>query len=245
MVFDVAQTRRGGWDLIIGLMFLSMACMLGACKDSSGGPSTSVSTESMSTGVTGAGGSVSPLDIGANRPPKISGVPPDTVRAGAGYTFAPVVTDPDNDRLSFSVSGLPSWATFDSQTGRISGTPDVNDIGIYPGVRLAVFDGKTTVALPTYGIYVVATALGAATLNWQPPSERSDGSPLLDLAGYKVYWSTDPADFVNSITIQNPGLTTYMIEHLTPGTWYFVATAFDAVGVESEFSNVGSKVIRP
>jgi len=86
-------------------------------------------------------------------------------------------------------------------------------------------------------------AVGNATLRWTPPTEREDGSTLENLAGYKVRYGLDSIDLENVITLENPGLTSYMVENLHPGTWYFAVTAFDADGRESDFSNVGSKLI--
>jgi hypothetical protein len=70
-------------------------------------------------------------------------------------------------------------------------------------------------------------------LNWLPPTERSDGSALANLAGYKIYWGTAEGDYPNSVTIDTPGVTSYIIEQLSQGTYYLVMTAFDAAGVES------------
>ena len=43
--------------------------------------------------------------------------------------------------------------------------------------------------------------------------------------------------YPHSVTVDNPGLTRYVIEQLDPATWYFVATALSADG-ESPPSNV-------
>jgi hypothetical protein len=45
------------------------------------------------------------------------------------------------------------------------------------------------------------------------------------------------------VTLNNPGLTTYVVDNLAPGTYEFVATAFNAAGVESRFSNAASKTV--
>lgn len=163
---------------------------------------------------------------------------------GSAYEFVPAASDRDGDRLTFTASNLPRWAACDPQTGRIHGTPTAADLGSYRGVTISVSDGSSAVALPPFDIEVVATALGTATLRWLPPLERTDGSALTNLAGYVVYWGTRIGDYDHSVRITNPGITSYMVENLTPATWYFVVTAFDASGIESDFSGVGSKTIR-
>ena len=62
--------------------------------------------------------------------PQISGSPTSTVSAGNAYRFTPVVTDTDGNPLTFSVVNLPAWATFDEQNGRVSGTPELDDVGL-------------------------------------------------------------------------------------------------------------------
>ena len=77
---------------------------------------------------------------------------------------------------------------------------------------------------------------GALTLTWQPPTENSDGTPLLDLAGYYIYLGRETEVYEDVFLIDNPGLTTFVIDDLAPGTYYLAATAFNASGVESGLS---------
>jgi hypothetical protein len=185
-----------------------------------------------------------PSDVASvNEAPALSGTALPAVTPGMEYSFKPTVNDPDDDTLTFSVANLPPWATFDSGTGEIHGTPAQADLGSYGNVTISVSDGSDTVSLPPFSIDVVATGSGSATLSWTAPTEMTDGSALADLAGYKIYWGTSPGRYTSSARIDTPGITTYVVEGLTPATWYFVATAYDSVGVESQFSNVASKVV--
>jgi hypothetical protein len=106
----------------------------------------------------------------------------------------------------------------------------------------------TTVPLPTAPDTGTGTdpvvGTGVATVNWMPPTEKTDDSALTNLAGYKIYYGTSFGVYSNVITINNAGLTSYVIENLPAGnTYYFVVTAFDSNGRESSFSEVGSKTI--
>ena len=90
----------------------------------------------------------------------------------------------------------------------------------------------------TGGIIRTGTGSGSVTLNWQPPTQNADGSPLTDLAGYKIYVGTETGVYEHlEIMLDNPGLTTYVIDNLGPGTYYFAATALNAAGVESFLSD--------
>ena len=46
-----------------------------------------------------------------------------------------------------------------------------------------------------------AVAVGSATLSWTPPTQNMDGTPLTNLAGYRVYWGTSLGDYPNSTTL--------------------------------------------
>lgn len=86
------------------------------------------------------------------------------------------------------------------------------------------------------GLAGVASAKGSTTLSWQPPTSNDDGTAL-KLTGYRIYWGVTEGHYTNSVTLDNPGLTRYVVEQLAPATYYFVATALSSDG-ESEPSNV-------
>ena len=84
---------------------------------------------------------------------------------------------------------------------------------------------------------------GSATLSWDAPTTNSDGTPLTDLAGYKIYYGTDSANYTEIIDTGNT--TSYQVNNLTDGlTYYFAVTAYDTSGNESAFSNEVSKTIQ-
>jgi hypothetical protein len=108
---------------------------------------------------------------------------------------------------------------------------------------IGVSDGTASASLGAFSLSVQAVASGSATLSWQPPTTNTDGSSLTNLAGYKVYWGTTAGNYPNSVAVNNPGITTYVVENLTPNTYYFAVKAFNSVGVESTWSNSASKTI--
>jgi hypothetical protein len=95
----------------------------------------------------------------------------------------------------------------------------------------------------TVNVTVVLNNNGTALLSWTPPTENTDGSPLTDLAGYKIRYGNSPGSYNDTITINNPGLTSYLIENLASSDWYFVMTSFNSSGVESSYSTEVSKTI--
>jgi hypothetical protein len=170
---------------------------------------------------------------GTNQPPVISGTPPASISEGQAYSFRPTANDPDGDTLSFSITNRPAWATFSAATGRLYGTPGTGAVGTYPDIRIRVSDGATQATLPAFSISVQQVAEGSVTIAWRPPTTRVDGSTLTDLAGYRVKFGNAAGSYPNTVTLRNPGITSYNVEDLAPGRWYFVIAAFDAAGLSS------------
>jgi len=84
---------------------------------------------------------------------------------------------------------------------------------------------------------------GSATLSWHPPTDYSDGSVMADLAGYRIYYGRSARKLDQVVTIDNPGLTRYVLENLAPARWHFAMTAISTNGRESERSGTVSKTI--
>lgn len=101
-----------------------------------------------------------------NRPPTISGIPTISSTAESLYSFTPTASDPNNDTLVFSINkdmaiDIP-WATFDTATGIISGTPENADAGLYSDIIISVSDGAFTTSLTAFDLTI--------NVNNTPPS---------------------------------------------------------------------------
>ncbi len=179
-----------------------------------------------------------------NSSPTIWGNPPTVVTAERWYEFTPQANDPDGDSLSFSITNKPDWAWFDQQTGRFRGTPGAGDVATYDNIVISVSDGQASASLSSFSITIEAISTGSATLSWTPPTENTDGTALTDLAGYRIYWGTTVGSYPNSLTIDNPGITTYVVENLAPGSYAFVATSINADGVESGYSAPATRSVQ-
>ncbi len=78
---------------------------------------------------------------------------------------------------------------------------------------------------------------GSAALSWTAPTARTDGSPLTNLAGYKLFYGRMSGIYDFQIDISNPGILTYVVENLVSGDWYFALAAYDSQGLQSDRSN--------
>ena len=87
------------------------------------------------------------------------------------------------------------------------------------------------------------SASRAATLSWEAPTANTNGSPLTDLAGYRIYYGSSPEDLSQNVKINTIGLQTYVIDDLESGTWYFAVRALAGDGSESPLSDIVVKTI--
>ena len=95
---------------------------------------------------------------------------------------------------------------------------------------------------------------GILDASWVAPTTNADGSPLTDLAFYRLYFGTVSTPCSGSAFFQVPSPTnspqindtiTYGVTGLLAGALYFAAvTAVDSSGLESDCSPVASAIAR-
>jgi hypothetical protein len=102
-------------------------------------------------------------------PPTISGTPSTQAVVGLAYTFQPSASDAKASKLTFAITGKPSWASFDTHTGGLSGTPAAADVGTSSPIVISVSDGAQTASLPAFTITVTPAA--------PPPPPTISGTP--------------------------------------------------------------------
>jgi hypothetical protein len=89
-------------------------------------------------------------------------------------------------------------------------------------------------------LYTSPLLAAGISLSWNAPSTNEDGTPLTDLAGYKIYYGTLSGSYTYVKDVGN--VRTYTLSNLIDRqTYYFVATAYNTAGFESSYSNEVSK----
>lgn len=179
-----------------------------------------------------------------NSTPTISGSPPTSVNEGNSYSFTPTAQDANNDTLTFSAQNAPSWSSFSTSNGTLSGTPTSANVGTYTNIVISVSDGIASASLAPFSIAVNQISSGSATVNWTPPTQNTDGSALADLSGYRINYGASQTNLDKSVQIPNPGIASYVVTNLSAGTWYFDVVAYTSSGAQSAASNLGSKTIQ-
>jgi Putative Ig domain len=182
----------------------------------------------------------------AGDPVKISGSPPASVVAGQIYSFTPTASDALGRRLVFTIANKPSWASFNSSSGQLSGTPSSAAVGTYSNIVISASDTWKTASLPAFAIAVTSPPLttGSATLNWSIPTTNTDGTPVTDLAGFTVYYGSSASSLNHSVRVPSATQTSYTLDNLAAGTWYFGIAAYTTVNTQSAMSSVKSTAIQ-
>jgi len=113
--------------------------------------------------------------------------------------------------------------------------------GSWTGSKAA--SGKQTItALTAPAKYLLTCstpgALGSATVQWTPATARTDGTALDNLAGTRLLYGRSRTALTQTAQAANAGTTSYRIDGLEAGTWYFAAKHYDTENVESDASSV-------
>jgi len=92
-------------------------------------------------------------------------------------------------------------------------------------------------------LVTILIALWAATVQAQSVTLAWDASPSPSVTGYLIYYGTNSRSY-SFLTNAGLALTqTVVLPHL--GRWFFAATAYDAQGLESDYSNEVEWEARP
>ena len=153
-------------------------------------------------------------------------------------------------RVTVTLSGAPTYTTTFSSGAAFSRVITVKFRADAPGTLRVTYTqpaGAGTISMQAAALSQAAAPApqpsGSAILTWQPPLSNIDGTPLVDLAAFKVYWGTTPGTYTRSAQISSAAAGTHTVTGLATGTWYFVVTALNARGDESAYSNVWSKTV--
>jgi hypothetical protein len=145
-------------------------------------------------------------------------------------------------------SGQLTWASGDmtakSFTVPISNATPFTGSKVF-AVAIAAATGAT-LGTPASSIVTItgdAPTTGSATLDWVAPTLNTNGTPLTNLAGYRILYGTNPSALTNVITITSASTTSYEISNLNAGTWYFTIEAYNTDGTDSSPSVSASLTI--
>ena len=125
--------------------------------------------------------------------------------------------------------GAPSESTPDASHAEAPGNADGSD----------ATDDVSPAPAPDLGRGDRSLALA-----WEAPLTNEDGSPLNDLAGYRIYYGSRSGSYGASVAVNNPAAVSHQLESLAPGTYYVVVKAVNSAGAQSIASPEATKTIQ-
>ena len=173
-------------------LVLMLAVALSACSSGSGDSGSAASPPAQQPQAT-------------NHAPIISGTPSTTAPATVNYSFMPTTSDADGDSLAFQITNKPSWATFSTATGMLSGIPAATLAGtVYSGIVISVSDGTNSISMPAFSIQVLnppnrppvisgtpaTSVLAGAAYQFQPTATDPEGKTVTFSIQNKPSWAT-------------------------------------------------------
>lgn len=190
-----------------------------------------------------------------NRAPTISGSAATTGKVATAYSFQPTAADPDGDSLGYSIQNRPTWATFDTASGKLSGTPA--SAATFGNIIVSVSDGKETASLAAFTITVSAaenraptitgapaTSVGASSAyNFQPAATDADDDTLTWSIQNKPAWatfSTTTGKLSGTPGTANTGAFANIVISVSDGT---VSTALPAFTITVTQATLGSATL--
>src|SRR3989338_1185731 len=204
-------------------------------RDAAGNAMASNYTWSFTTGAAGTA-----LDTTA---PMVISIIPSNVATGVAInivitvTFSETMTASTITTATFTVTGVTgavagtitysgTTATFTPSANLVHNTPYT--VMITAGVKDAA--GNAMASSYTWSFTITANI----RLTWNAPTTNEDGTDLLDLAGYKIYYGTSSGSYTTTIDVGN--VTTYTFSNLSPAIYCFVITAYNTMNNESGYS---------
>jgi len=80
----------------------------------------------------------------------IEGSPDEKVEVDVNYEFIPILNNPEELVITFSIENKPEWMSFDTDTGKLTGQAQLTDIGIYQDIKISANCGDIAVYLSSF-----------------------------------------------------------------------------------------------
>ncbi len=94
---------------------------------------------------------------------------------GQKYWFHPWLSASSPSKVTFHGHNLPGWASLDSKSGSLSGTPAASAVGTYKDISITATDGVKTSTIPSITIKVSTSGAGKPPTT--PPSSPPPAPP--------------------------------------------------------------------
>jgi hypothetical protein len=154
--------------------------------------------------------------IDVNEPPVLDAIGDQSVNEGELLQFVISATDPEGDNLTYSATGVPDGATFDSGTHTFTWTPDYDQAGTYAGVNFTVTDDGAPPASDSETITITVIDVNRAPVLNSIGNQHVDEEQTLEFTvtatdpdGDGLTISADPLPSGTSFTDNGDGTATF------------------------------------
>jgi hypothetical protein len=224
------------------ILLLSASLFLAACSGNSG------------TSPTAPAPQPAPSPQPAPPPPPPEPAPQPTPVPTPEPTPEPTPSPAPTVSLSANSVAIPSgtsatlnWSSTDATSctagGGWSGTrPTSGSATVGPLTAQTTFSLTCSGAGGNAMTMMSVSVTAAVTLNWRAPEQNVDGSPLTNLAGYRIHYGTLSRNYSTVVTLNTASATSYSVT-LPSGTYYLAMTALDGQGNESGLSNEVARTV--
>ena len=155
---------------------------------------------------------------------EITGTPSDFINEGSLYSFVPTVTTAANGTIVFSINNKPSWTTFNTSNGALTGTPSNTDVGVHSTITITATDDLASSSIGPFTIAVSAISSGSGIV--------ISGSPNGSVNEESAY------SFTPSITTPAVGTVVYSISNKP--SWAIFNTSNGALTGIPDDANIGT-----
>jgi hypothetical protein len=170
---------------------------------------------------------------------------------GMRWVLPVAVRQEDKNPSTFTVTPMEGVAPLSvSLAWVVPGATQCEASGSWSGIKGST--GSQTIhnltANATYNLRCIkvtgSETTGTAKVSWILPTHNVDGSPITNLAGFRIYHGVSPTTLPTSVQVDDPRATTTTLGALPLGLRYFAMRSYNTVGAESTvLSNVASKDI--
>ena len=154
--------------------------------------------------------------------------------------------------MNWTATSSAPWLVVSPGSGSTTTETDQMSVSINAsGMGIGTYEAPITIASSgtvnaPQSVPVMLSITAASTnvtISWDAPTTNTDGSPLTNLAGYKVYLGTAPRSYTSSVDAGQA--KSIVLTNLTQGkTYYFTVTAYNTSNIESAYSAELSKTMQ-
>ncbi len=183
--------------------------------------------------------------------------PSESKAGGAGAPELVILSPDDNEAFPSGMSVLLVASAIDDQDGDLSSNIEWTssldgDLGLGASRQVTLSLGEHQISATIndadgnsskQSISIsILEATGVATLQWVPPIENENNTPLTNLKGYRIYYGLSSNRMDNVININDASATSFLVDNLITGRrYYFSMTAINEQDIESKLSRIVQK----